>query len=241
MGQSASVKAKREVKERHIVAVDFTPKRTKRNFSFVNDSPRRLLSRRAGIEGRGALRSFALTTCVRVKETGRYARTLKRDQGGPRRAIGRARRANGAGANLWRSKTGWNRVSARKYGDRRRHVLVPQLDPASGDHRHLIAGAGAHRVHCVAFQRDREPRALQADAQRYTRIRLDGRAGAGAGYHCGALVPAARGPTHHSRAGLDAEGDSLTMALELRLSEIRGWLFIRFALCRGKGPKTWPA
>src|ERR1700722_13058667 len=33
-----------------------------KNFSFVNESPRCLLSRRAGIEGRGALRSFALTT-----------------------------------------------------------------------------------------------------------------------------------------------------------------------------------
>jgi hypothetical protein len=32
------------------------------NFSFVNESPRRLLSRCAGIEGRGALQSFALTT-----------------------------------------------------------------------------------------------------------------------------------------------------------------------------------
>jgi hypothetical protein len=46
------------------------------HFSFVNESPRRLLLRRDGVEGLGASRSFALTTCVRVKETGRYARTL---------------------------------------------------------------------------------------------------------------------------------------------------------------------
>ena len=43
------------------------------------------------------MRSVARTPCARVKETGFNARTFKRDQGGPRGVVGRARRANGAG------------------------------------------------------------------------------------------------------------------------------------------------
>lgn len=43
---------------------DFCGEAGEKNFSFVNESPRRLLLHRAGIEGRGASRSFALTTHV---------------------------------------------------------------------------------------------------------------------------------------------------------------------------------
>src|SRR6202034_342755 len=174
-------------------------------------------------------------------ETGRNARTLKRDQGGSRSVVGCARRADGAGANLWRSYIGWNGVSAREYGDRRRHVLVSQLDPASGDHWYLAACVGAHHLYRVAFQRDREPRALPPDAQRCARICLDRGASAYSGHHSRALVPAALATTHHPRAGPDGEGDSVAMALELRLPEVRGRLFVRLALCRGNGPETWPA
>ena len=46
---------------------------------------------------------------------------------------------------------------------------------------------------------------------------------------------------HHSRARSHAEGHGLAVALELRLSEIRGRLFVRFALCRGQGPQARPA
>ena len=48
--------------DRRFAAVGLGAEADEKNFSFVNDSPRRLLSRGAGIEGRGALRSFALTT-----------------------------------------------------------------------------------------------------------------------------------------------------------------------------------
>ena len=57
-----SNKAKGEIDEGCIAAVNFAREAGEKNFSFVNESPRRLLSRRAGIEGRSALRSFALTT-----------------------------------------------------------------------------------------------------------------------------------------------------------------------------------
>ena len=77
--------------------------------------------------------------------------------------------------------------------------------------------------------------------QRRDRNRLDGRARAPARHHRGALVPAARGATHHSRARPDGEGDGLAVALELRLPEIRGRVFVRFALCRGQGPQARPA
>src|ERR1700760_3589012 len=72
------------------------------HFLFVNESPRRLLLRRDGVDGLGASRPFALTTCVGMKERGRNARTLC-DQGGPCGAIGCARRAGRQSANFWRS------------------------------------------------------------------------------------------------------------------------------------------
>src|ERR1700722_4880272 len=236
MGQ---IKAKRGIQETRHRNSRLCVEADEKNFSFVNESPRRLLSRRAaaGIEGCGALRSFALTTQLRLKETGRNARTLKRDQGGSCGSVGRARRVDGACADFWWSQTRGDRVSARKYGNCRRHVLVSQLDPASGDHWHLAACVGAHHLYRVAFQRDREPRALPPDAQRCSRIRLDRGASAYSGHHSRALVPAACATTHHPRAGPDAEGDGLAMALELRLPEVRGRLFVRLALCRGKGPE----
>ena len=43
------------------------------------------------------------------------------------------------------------------------------------------------------------------------------------------------------RSGPDAEGDGVAVALELRLSEIRGRLRLQFALCRGQGPQARPA
>src|SRR5579862_954402 len=45
-----SNKAKREIDEGCIAAVNFTPEADEKNFSFVNESPRRLLSQRVGIE-----------------------------------------------------------------------------------------------------------------------------------------------------------------------------------------------
>jgi hypothetical protein len=52
MGRLAQVKAKKdEIKKRRMSRSDFCGEANDKNFSFVNESPRRLWSRRAGIEG----------------------------------------------------------------------------------------------------------------------------------------------------------------------------------------------
>jgi hypothetical protein len=61
-GSRAWVKAKDGNQQVRNVAVDFKLTPVANNFSFVNESLGRLLLRRGGIEGRGALRSSALAT-----------------------------------------------------------------------------------------------------------------------------------------------------------------------------------
>jgi hypothetical protein len=62
IGRSNGEKRRQETQHR---AVDLAAQADEENFSFVNDSPRRLLSRGAGIEGaRRASWSFAPTVCV---------------------------------------------------------------------------------------------------------------------------------------------------------------------------------
>ena len=51
---------------------------------------------------------------------------------------------------------------------------------------------------------------------------MDGRAGAPARNHCGAIVPSADAATCHPAARSHTEGHGLAVALELRLSESRG-------------------
>ena len=63
-------KQNEEIKKCGVVTVALCGEADEKNFSFVNESPRRLLSRRAGIEGRGALRSFALATQVESEGDG---------------------------------------------------------------------------------------------------------------------------------------------------------------------------
>ena len=83
------------------------------------------------------------------------------------------------------------------------------------------------------FNETANPVPSRQDAQWLARSRLDSLAGAYLGLHRGAVVPAACRAAHHSRARPDGEGDGLAVALELWLPEIRGRLFVRFALCRG--------
>src|SRR5580704_8998703 len=70
MGRWASVELKRRSHETRHGHSGLCVEANEKNFSFVNESPRRLLSRRAGIEGRGALRSFALATQVESEGDG---------------------------------------------------------------------------------------------------------------------------------------------------------------------------
>ena len=93
-----------------------------------------------------------------------------------------------------------------------------------------LAGAGADRLYRLALQRDRQSSAFAAHAQWLLEFAWTVTPALTPGGHRGAVVPAAGGAAHHPRARPDAEGDGLAVALELRLSEIRGRLFVRFAV-----------
>ena len=136
------------------------------NFSFVNNSPRRLWSRRAGIEAARRIAVVSPTPCDRVKETGRYARTLKRDPGGAsRRSLAALAVSSKAGAEMFGGpKSAGSAFCRRTAGSpttcsgSTTGILLPMTVAI------CLLVLGVHCLYRVAVQRNRQSRALAADA-----------------------------------------------------------------------------